>query len=368
MQLSELFFKKTENIPTPFLAIDLDALRANYRRLKHALQGIEVFYSMKANDHPKIIEVLSRDGCSFEIASIKELELLIKYKVPPEKIVCFHSIKTADFLKKLRKYKVKIMAFDSFEEVDKIAKYFPRSEVVLRIVVNNEGSDWPLTRKFGVDAGVALDYLKYAKNKGLVPIGLTFHVGSQCRNKNNWTSAIYVCEDIWEQAKRNGISLSYLSLGGGVPVKHTKAIPTPEEINEAIMPALKKLKAKNGNVRVTIEPGRGLVGDAGIMSTTVIGKAKRESEDWIYIDIGVFNGLMETVEGFEYEIGAEGDRIMKTVTIGGPSCDSVDIPFKNIIIPEVSIGERLYIINSCAYTTVYAAPFNGFPIPKVYFI
>jgi ornithine decarboxylase len=368
MKFDKAFIQKTKKYKTPFLVVDGKKVAENYLKLEKNMPDIDVFYSVKANDDPRILKILAKEGCSFEIASPKELRVLIGLGVSPEKIVCFHTIKTPEFLKELKKNKIKILAYDSFEEIDKIAKFAPGSEVVLRIVVNNEGSEWPLTKKFGIEAGSAMKYLKYAKNKGLKPIGLTCHVGSQCMNKNNWISALYEYDAIWEQAKKQGMQLTLLSLGGGLPVKHLKAIPTVEEIAHTINPALKKFKEKHNDVVVTFEPGRGLVGDTAIMVTSVIGHAKREKEDWIYIDLGVFNGLMETIEGFMYEIKTENSRKKKVVTVGGPSCDSVDIPFKNISIPEVKLGERLYLLNSGAYTTVYAAPFNGFDVPEVYVI
>lgn len=367
MKFGKVLISKTKEYETPFLVVDLKKVAANYRKLKKTMPDVDVFYSVKANDHENILRVLAKEGCSFEIASLKELQSLLSLGVPPERIVCFHSIKSPEFLKALKASNVNVLAFDSLHEVDKIAQYAPGSDVVLRIVVNNEGSEWPLTKKFGVGSGEAMTFLKYAKKKGLNPVGLTFHVGSQCLNKNNWVSALYVCDDIWEQAKKIGIHLNFLSLGGGLPTQHLKKIPSVEEIGKSLNPVLKKFRNKYGHTKVTIEPGRGLIGDTAILVTSVVGHAKRDEEDWIYIDVGVFNGLMETIEGFLYEIKTEKNRKKKVVTVGGPSCDSVDIPFKNISIPEVQLGERLYLLNSGAYTTAYAAPFNGFPVPVVYF-
>lgn len=370
MKLTKEFIQKTKIFQTPFLAINLKKIIENYGKIKKSLSGVEVFYSVKANDHPKIIQVLASAGASFDVTSAKELESVLRFRVPHSKITCLNPIKSPEFLATLKKNKINTLAFDSFDEVEKISKYAPGSKVILRIVVNNEGSDWPLTKKYGVDAAEAITFMKYAQKKGLDPIGLTFHVGSQCLNKNNWVSALYICDNIWDQAKKENIHLNFLSLGGGIPIKHSKKIPSISEIGNSINGILeKKFKVNGRDTRIAIEPGRGLVGDAGIMVTSVIGKAKRDFvEDWIYIDIGVFNGLMETIEGFMYEIKTDKSRRKKIVTIGGPSCDSVDIPFKNVMINDVKIGERLYVINSSAYTTVYASSFNGFEPPKVYFI
>lgn len=369
MQLTSNIIKVSNKYQTPCLLFSLDQIKKNFWKIKQSINGVEVFYAIKANDHPKILEILNHEGASFEVSSINELRSLLRLGVDSNKISCLNPIKNPEFLNELNKNNVEIMAYDSIDEVDKIVKYAPKSKLVLRITVDNEGSDWPLTKKFGVSPSEAIPLLKYAKKKGLEPIGITFHVGSQCLNKNNWSSALFVCNDIWSQARIEKIKLTFLSLGGGLPIQHTKKIPTISEISDEINKILaENFKNKGMETRVSIEPGRGLVGDAAIMVTSVVGKAKRGIEDWIYIDVGVFNGLMETIEGFAYEIETKQLRKKVNVTIAGPSCDSVDIPFKNKLLSEVKVGEKLYIINAGAYTTVYAANFNGFERPKIYFL
>lgn len=369
MHLNEKIINFSRKFKTPFMLVDLKQLRNNYLRVQKSINGVEVFYAIKANDHSKILETLHQEGCSFEISSNNEFKALKKLKVPGEKIMCFNSIKSPEFLQAMVKYGVFVMAYDSTEELDKIAKYAPKSKLVLRIIVDNIGSEWPLTKKFGVDAAEALPLIKYAQKKGLETIGLTFHVGSQCLNKNNWASALYVCDDIWNQAKAIGVHFSFLSLGGGIPTQNLKKIPTIEEIGEVVNKILdKNFKVHGGKLRLTIEPGRGLVGDAALIGTRVEGMAKRGNEDWVWIDVGVFNGLMETIQNISYELKTEKQGRRKLVTVAGPSCDSVDIPFKNVMLGEVNTGDRVYIMNAGAYTTAYAANFNGFDKPEVYFI
>ncbi len=369
MKLTKEIINLSKNRQTPFLAVDLNRILENYRRVRNSINGVEVFYAIKANDHPRIVQVLAKEGSSFEISSLNELKMLKDLKVPSKRIICMNPIKSVEFLSKMNSQGVELMAYDSTDEIDKIKKYAPHAKIILRISVSNEGSDWPLTKKFGVDAAEAMRLLDYAKRKGVEPAGLTFHVGSQCLNKNNWVSALYVCDDIWNQAKKKGINLKLLSLGGGIPIHHIKKIPSIEEIGEAINEAVaRNFQSSLGAVRLTIEPGRGLVGDAAIMVTKVIGKAKRGNEDWIYIDAGVFNGLMETIEKFAYEIKTKKSGKKSTVTIAGPSCDSVDIPFKDAQLADVNIGDFIYIINAGAYTTVYASTFNGFEQPQIYFL
>lgn len=370
MRLTKKIIEISKKIPAPCLLFSINQVKRNYREIKKSINNVEVYYAMKANDHQTILRALAHIGSSFEISSLSELEKLEQLNVDPSRIICLNPIKNPDFLRYMEKKGIEIMAFDSIDEVDKIAKYAPGSKVVLRISVGNEDSDWPLTKKFGIDATEAMPLLLYAKKRHLVPYGLTFHVGSQCRNSNNWANALHVCNDVWKQAKTAGIDLTLISLGGGIPIRHTKKIPAIREIGRVVNKTLaENFISQNASPRISIEPGRGMVGDAAIMVTSVVGKAKRGKEDWIYIDVGVFNGLMETIQNFEYELKIGLIRKKgKILTIAGPSCDSVDIPFKNILLPNVEIGDRIYIINAGAYTTVYGANFNGFPVPDTYFI
>lgn len=363
--------KIAEQHPEPLLIIDLGRVRENYWRIARNVEGAEIFYAMKANDDPEILRKLAQQGSSFEIASVNELRRLMELNVPPQRIMSLHPIKTPAFIEAMAEYGVTTMAYDSTDEVDKIARHAPGSELVLRIAVDNAGSDWPLSNKFGVGAAEVLPLLRYAKGWGLKPTGLTFHVGSQCRNVNNWVNALSISGAIWSQARQEGIDLSLLSLGGGIPIQHLKKIPSIEEIGDAISGALMHNFGPDGsNLRLTIEPGRGLVGDAGIMAATVIGKAKRGEEEWIFLDVGVFNGLMETIEGFGYEIITPNahEREIRQVTVAGPSCDSVDVPFKNIQLPEVHTGERVFVRNAGAYTVVYGSQFNGLGPPDSHFL
>ena len=369
MKLTKHVINTSNKLQTPFLLVDLHHIKQNYHNIQKNLFGIEIFYSMKANAHPRIIDTLLKEGAAFDITSEDELNLLSKYSLSREKITCLNPIKSPDFLKKLYKNKITVLAYDSFDEVDKIATYAPVSKLVLRIVVNNEGSDWPLTKKYGVDPGVAIPLLRYVQEKKLQPIGLTFHVGSQCRNKNNWVNALFVCETLWALAKKENINFYFLSLGGGLPIQHNRPIPKLEDIGKGIQKMLhNNFKSVDIPLRVAIEPGRAIVGDSAIMVTSVIGKAKRGNKNWLYIDAGVFNGFMETIDGFTYDIKTIKNNKTKIYTIGGPSCDSVDIPFKNVALGEAEIGDKVFVLNAGAYTTVYASTFNGFTIPKTYFL
>lgn len=354
---------------TPFLLLDLDVVRARYRAIRDSVEGVQVFYAIKANDHPTVLKALVAEGSCFEVSSVNELRALQELGVPPAAIASFNPIKAPAFVAAMGAYGSTLMAVDSTDELAKLARCAPEAEVAVRLNVENEGSDWPLDDKFGVEPFEALPLLRQARAVGLKAAGLTFHVGSQCRDALSWKKAIERCVAVWREAAAEGIHLSVLSLGGGIPAWHGKPAPSIAQIGEVIRRSLAEcgLSVADG-VRLIIEPGRGVVAEAAVMATSVIAKACRAGVDWVYVDAGVFNALMETICGFSYEIAAAEPRPNRTVTLAGPSCDSVDVMFRGIELPEVEVGDRLYIRHAGAYTTVYASSFNGFPPPAVYLL
>jgi ornithine decarboxylase len=275
-------------------------------------------------------------------------------------------MKTFRFLEEAVQYGLNYFAYDSKGEVDKMARYVPGSSVYVRLTVPNEGSEWPLSKKYGVEIEEAASLLLYARDKGLNPVGITFHVGSQCNNPYNWQSAVDKARELWETAEAEGIKLRMLDIGGGYPIRYTKNVVNIEIIEKKIDKALRQRFPED--VEIFIEPGRAVVGDAGIFISTVIGKARRGDENWLYIDVGVFNGLMESIGGIKYNyiVGSRGGE--KTWTVSGPSCDSFDVIDKEAEIAEPEIGNRILIPSAGAYTISYASEFNGFSIPKTILI
>lgn len=366
MDLTSKIITLSQSQETPFLVLDILSIKNKYREIKKNLSGIEVFYAMKANNDPKILGTLKEEDCGFEIASKNELNELLKLGVSSDKIMCMHTIKSPDFIRELNSKGISLLAVDSYAEIDKIYSLFPSALILIRLEVENTGSDWPLTDKFGVNFSQALDLLNYSNNKGLTVYGITFHVGSQCRNLNNWQLAIELSSKLFNEAVKMGAPLKMLSLGGGLPIKQIENTPSLVAIGKVIASALKD--NFNSDVRVSIEPGRGMVGDSGVMVSTVLGKAERNGKNWIYIDAGVFNALMETIEGYKYSLKVQSTNKTKRFNIGGPSCDSIDIPFKDIVLPDLEIGDKLFILNAGAYTTVYASDFNGFKVPSIVYV
>ncbi|MCC6616898.1 MAG: type III PLP-dependent enzyme [Anaerolineae bacterium] len=324
---------------------------------------------MKANANPVVVQHLARLGSGFEIASMAELQLALDAGVDGKRIICSNPIKHPHFIARMQDVGVYAMVVDSTFELEKVARYAPGARVYVRLAVDNTGSVLPLAGKFGVDAATAVDLCDQARALGLEPIGTMFHVGSQCLAPANWVNAIRAAAEVWRMAAEHGHNFHFLDLGGGYPAGHyhTPSIPTVEDIGADVMAAIATYLPQRDDLMLVVEPGRGMVGESGRLLSAVFGKAERGDQTWLYLDAGVFNGLMETYEGFPPVVSHLDDaalvRPLRTYTLAGPSCDSCDVIARDVVLPEVQIGDRLVFFDAGAYTNEYAAAFNGFPIP-----
>ena len=350
----------------PYLLMDKEMIKEKISQIGKKIRNAKVFYAVKANPDIEVCRILADLGLGFEIASEGELRILAQIGVSADRIITSNPIKTFRFLEEAVRYGVTYFAYDSNAEVDKMARYAPGANVYVRLTVPNEGSEWPLSKKFGVEIEEAAALLVYARDKGLNPVGITFHVGSQCNNPYNWQHAADKAKELWDMAEEQGIKLNVLDIGGGYPIRYTKNVVDIATIETKIDKVLRQ--KFSDDVQIFIEPGRAVVGDAGVFVGTVIGKARRGDENWLYIDVGVFNGLMESIGGIKYTyiVGSRGDE--KTWTVAGPSCDSFDVIDKEAEIAEPEVGNRILIPSAGAYTISYASEFNGFSIPKTILI
>ncbi len=351
---------------TPYLLIDRDVVIRKARLIGKGIDNSKVFYAVKAHPDIEVVRLIDSLGLNFEIASEGELGLLRELGVSPERIISSNPVKSPDFIREAYSYGIRYFAFDSRAEVEKLSLYAPDSSVYVRLSVPNEGSDWPLSKKFGVEPDRALELLLHAKERGLRPVGITFHVGSQCKNIYNWSTALDKVAHIWQSARQEGIQLTLLNIGGGYPIRYTSDVVDIAEIEAMVNRTLKDHFP--GMPQLHIEPGRAVIGDAGVFVTSVIGKAERGSENWLYIDVGVFNGLMESIGGIRYSyiVGSRAEK--KRWVLAGPSCDSFDVIDRDVLLPEPVVGDHLLIPSAGAYTISYASEFNGFPIPKTIII
>lgn len=365
------------SIVTPALVLDFENISRTYDRFVNAFQSEQtqglMYYAMKANANQNVIDLVVRKGGGLEIASLPELERALQAGADGYHIICSHPFKQPTFLRRMQEVGVYAVVADSADELEKIARYAPGMRVYFRLSVDNTGSVLPLAGKFGVDAELALELCDQARKLGLPVIGLSFHVGSQCLNPNNWANAIRACGEVWRTAGERGHDFYFLDIGGGYPAGHyhTPEIPTVEEIGVVVMDAVREFIPANDRLMLVLEPGRGFVGESGRLLATVMGKAIRRTpngdQQWLYLDVGVFNGLMETFEGFPPVVSPlhEIDRPTVSYTLAGPSCDSADVMARNLTLPELEVGDTLVFYDTGAYTNEYAAAFNGFPIPHV---
>jgi len=369
LELTNLIRKAAKSLETPFLVIDTSYVKENYNKLKSSISNTEIFYAVKANSHPSILETLRDIGSCFDVASKGEIVKLMDIGVSTDRMSFGNTIKKEKDIKFAWENGVEYFSIDAEMEVDKIARNAPGAKVYGRLAMSSNDAEWPLSGKFGTDVDHLINILKYAKSKGLVPYGVSFHVGSQSYNKYKWKEAILTASEVFDKLYKEGINLKMINLGGGIPVQHTKPIPSVEEIGDVINNAINEYLGWVNGLRIIVEPGRSMVGNAGITVSRVILKSIKGTQLWVYLDAGVFHGLMETIENFRYEVivdGKEnGEKI--TMTLAGPTCDSVDTIYDEIELPiNIDYGDIVYFINTGAYTNEYATYFNGIEPVKVY--
>ncbi len=355
-----------QRVQTPALVIDTAVIRETYSEFRKQFSEGSIYYALKANPHSGIVKLLSQLGCDFEISSRGELDQLTTMGIRSERIISGNPTKEAAFVEQAHAYGVKLFAIDSSSEIDKLHKYAPGSSVCVRLTVPNEGSEWPLSNKFGVEVDVAVELLQQASQKGLVPEGITFHVGSQCMQVRTWAKAIEKARLVWDGAEAEGVKLSLLNIGGGFPIQYLKPTPSVAEIASMIKKSLVSVFPKG--VRVSLAPGRALVGEAGTLAATVIATADRGDKRWLYLDVGVFNGLMEAVGGIRYPMSTDETGAAVPWVLAGPTCDSFDVVSDAVELPELTAGDRVYIRSAGAYTTSYASQFDGFSIPEIHYV
>ncbi len=347
----------------PFLLIDSSIVREKARRFAAAMPRVRPHYAVKANPEPRVLQTLIEEGAGFEIASIAELDLLLSLGVPAAEVFYSNPVKSRDSIVYAASRGVEWYVVDGVDEVRKIHSIQPGAKLYLRIDTPNIGSDWPLGGKFGAHNAEAREIIGLAAKLKADLAGVAFHVGSQCRNPENWRVGIEKARMAFDQMLKAGLKPRLLNIGGGFPVRHVKPIPSIEVIGEVVNRALEAFPPET---RVIAEPGRYLVSDAGYFVCRVIGTATRAGKRWMHLDAGLFGGIIETTEGLKYRVRT--DRAGPDIPwqVAGPTCDSIDVVMRDELLPsDIEEGDYVYLKNAGAYTTAYASNFNGFPLPEV---
>jgi ornithine decarboxylase len=359
----------------PCLVVDLNVVRENYRAFTRALPDSRVFYAVKANPAPEVLHLLASLGSCFDAASVPEIEMVLATGATPDRISYGNTIKKERDIARAHALGISLFAVDCMEEVGKIARAAPGARIFCRILTDGAGAEWPLSRKFGCVLEEAVNVLEHARGLGLVPYGVSFHVGSQQTDTGAWDRALADAAAIFRAASERGMQLAMVNLGGGFPIRYLKDVPAADEYGRAIFQGLRR-HFGNRIPETIIEPGRGMVGDAGVLKAEVVLVSKKSREDkvrWVYLDVGKFGGLAETMdEAIRYPIVTPRAGETGPCVIAGPTCDSADVLYERTpyeLPLSLTIGDEVLIEGTGAYTTTYCAvAFNGFAPLQAYVI
>ena len=357
--------------PTPRLELGVGTAVQRYLALASALPGTAVHYAVKANPHPVLLRALAQAGCRFDVASPSEVRAALEAGAPASHLLHSNPVARREHLAEAYALGVRLFVVDSPGEVSKLADAAPGSAVLARIVTSGSGSDWPLSRKYGCTVDEAVALLVGAASLGLDPVGVSFHVGSQQRDPEAWAAPIRSAATVFTRARAAGLHPWLLDLGGGFPARLDGDVPPVTEYGNAIQRHLGRVFGAD-QPHTLVEPGPGIVGDAGTVVTTVVGVVDRGGIRWVFVDAGVFTGLVETLDEairYRFETPGVGGEVGPCV-LAGPTCDSADVLYETTPVPlpfSLAEGDELRIHAAGAYTTCYSTVgFNGFdPMPTL---
>ncbi|HEY1209105.1 MAG TPA: type III PLP-dependent enzyme [Terracidiphilus sp.] len=358
---------------TPLVVVDHKVLRANYEQFRTLLPRVQVYYSVKANSDPAIVQTFYDAGASFDVASMAEF-LIVHEKIehlPPEekqayiwdRIIYANPIKAIETLERLDPYKP-LVTYDNYEEVIKIARYAPHAGLVLRIRVPSTGSMVELASKFGALPGEAVDLIAFAHNNKLEVEGLSFHVGSQCTNLKNYSEALHMAAGVFAEAKERGYDLKILDIGGGFPAPYDDSVPPFKKLAKMLNSELDRLFPPP--IEILAEPGRFMVASAATAVAQIIGKSVRGGKLSYYLNDGVYQTFSGIIfDHAQYHLKSFNEGPTQFCAVYGPTCDALDTIGLVEQLPVLDMGELVYSENIGAYSIASSTYFNGFPPAKV---
>ena len=375
------FTQAAKDRPTPFLVVDLSRIKIKYQEMVGLFPNAKIHYAMKASPAVEVINLLASLGSNFDCASIYELDRVLDCGVSPDRISYGNTIKKADHVKYAFDKGIDLFATDSEADLKNIAQFAPGSRVFVRILVQgSETAEWPLSRKFGCHPDMAIDLLIQAKKLGLVPYGVSFHVGSQQKDVAAWDDAIAKVKYLFDWMKKEeDTKLQMINLGGGFPTNYISEVNPLQVYADEIKRYLSEDFDEDDMPEIILEPGRSLVGGSGVLVSEVVLISRKSHTDltrWVYTDVGLFQGLIETLgEAIKYPVYTpkmETSVKEGTVVLAGPTCDSTDIMYEEAgyqLPEELEIGDKIYWLTTGAYTNSYSSvEFNGFPPLEVVYI
>jgi len=372
--MKKTLVKLAEKYGTPLFIIDHKKIRENYRTFKKHLPRVQAYYAVKANSNQEIVKTLFNEGASFDVASYNEFMQVYEYIRHFEekdkdfyiwdKIIFSNTIKDRETLRKIKRYRP-LVTYDTQDELKKIKENCNTAGLVLRLKVPDTGSQVEMSSKFGAEPGDGYNLIKQAFDLGLVVEGLSFHVGSQCTNFDNYTAALEITSKIFLDARRKGYNLKIVDIGGGFPVPYDTQVPRFGKLAEVIESECKRLFP--ADIEIIAEPGRFMVATAAALVSEIIGKARRDGKVFYHINDGVYH----TFSGVVYDHWIPNFRSFKrgkkeVCAVVGPTCDSFDkISVSEQLPGNLEIGDYLYTENIGAYSIASSTRFNGFDGAKI---
>ncbi len=373
--MKENLVKLAEKHGTPLFIIDHDVIRENFRTFKKNLPRVQAYYAVKANPNPEIIKTLFKEGASFDVASYNEFMQIYEYIKHFEekdkdfyiwdKIIFSNTIKDRQTLSDIRRYKP-LVTYDNKDELKKIKENCDTAGLVLRLKVPDTGSQVEMSSKFGAEPGDAYNLIKQAFDSGMVVEGLSFHVGSQCTNIDNYAAALKITSQILNDCRKEGYNLKIVDIGGGFPVPYDSRVPEFEKLAKVIDSEYTQLFPKD--IEIIAEPGRFMVATAAVLVSEIVGKARRDGKVFYYINDGVYH----TFSGVVYDHWTPNFQSVKPgkeeiCAVVGPTCDSFDkISLSEQLPGDLQIGDYLCTENIGAYSIASSTKFNGFDGAKIF--
>ena len=362
-------------LASPFLVVDLDVVRDHYQRLRRALPQAAIHYAVKANPDPAVLRLLVELGSNFDVASIGEIERCLALGAAPSQLSYGNTIKKSADIAAAHRLGIRVFTVDAPAELSKLIEHAPGATALVRLASDGDGADWPLSRKFGASPAEAERLLLTAAASGL-DVGIAFHVGSQQHDPTAWDRPLATVARLADTLHHHGVRLRTVDIGGGLPSSHFVPTLPVESYGNAIEAAVYH-HLGDLDLDLIVEPGRYLVGDAGSIRAQVVLIADKEADGgrrWVYLDIGVFNGLVETQEeAIRYRIACPGTAgPLAPAVIAGPTCDSLDILYERQAYPlpvDLQVGGAVDILSAGAYTSSYSSvEFNGFEPLRSYYL